>query len=250
MRHARSSEPARRRRPGCTHASGRRRTHRAWPLVFLIAMALVHCSRAPGAQAGTASDAMTRAPAASRQESAMQPSTSNVVIDRLRAPSGHAISVSSPSVQASAAIPAHYTAYGDGVSPALQWTRVDGARAYALLVEDPDAKGPQPFVHWLAWNIPANVTSLPEGLQEQPRLTDPDGVLQGRNTRGSMGYYGPKPPVGDPAHHYHFQVYALDTVLDVPFGSDRDTLLKAMQGHVIGKGEVVGKYGQKQKPQK
>ena len=60
----------------------------------------------------------------------------------------------------------------------------------------------------------------------------------------------PKPPVGEPPHHYHFQVYALDTMLDVPFGSDRDTLLKAMQGHVIGKGEVVGRYGQKQKPQK
>uniref|UniRef100_UPI00301E5C7E YbhB/YbcL family Raf kinase inhibitor-like protein n=1 Tax=Staphylococcus aureus TaxID=1280 RepID=UPI00301E5C7E len=93
-------------------------------------------------------------------------------------------------------------------------------------------------------------TSLPEGLQEQPRLTDPEGVLQGRNTRGSMGYFGPKPPVGDKPHHYHFQVYALDRMLDVPFGADRDQLLQAMQGHVIGKGEVMGTYAQKQKPPK
>jgi Raf kinase inhibitor-like YbhB/YbcL family protein len=161
-----------------------------------------------------------------------------------------ALSVSSPSFKSDAMMDQKYSEYADGVSPALTWKAVPNAKSYAIVMEDPDAKPVTPFVHWLAWNIPASVTSLPEGLQEQPRLTDPDGVLQGRNTRGSMGYYGPKPPVGDPAHHYHFQMYALDTVLDVPFGSDRDTLLKAMQGHVIGKGEVVGKYGQKQKPQK
>jgi Raf kinase inhibitor-like YbhB/YbcL family protein len=75
-------------------------------------------------------------------------------------------------------------------------------------------------------------------------------MLQGRNTRGSQGYYGPRPPVGDAAHHYHFQVLALDAMLPVPFGSDRDQLLKALQGHVLAKGELVGRYAQAQKPQK
>ncbi len=161
-----------------------------------------------------------------------------------------AVTVSSSSFRNGGAMDQKYSEYADGVSPALSWKAVPGAKSYAIIAEDPDSKPVAPFVHWLAWNIPAKVTSLPEGVQEQPRLTDPEGVLQGRNTRGSMGYYGPKPPVGEAAHPYHFQVYALDVMLDVPFGSDRDTLLKAMQGHVMAKGEIVGKYGQKQKPQK
>jgi len=160
------------------------------------------------------------------------------------------VAVSSSSFRHGGTMDQKYSEYADGVSPALSWKAVPGAKSYAIIAEDPDAKPVAPFVHWVAWNIPANVTSLPEGVQEQPRLTDPEGVLQGRNTRGSVGYYGPKPPVGEAAHPYHFQVYALDAMLEVPFGSDRDTLLKAMQGHVMAKGEIVGKYGQKQKPQK
>jgi len=156
------------------------------------------------------------------------------------------LAVQSSSFTGGGMIPQKYSEYADGVSPQLSWPAVQGARSYAIIMEDPDA--PQkPFVHWIAWNIPANVASLPEGLQEQPRLTEPEGVLQGRNTRGSVGYYGPRPPVGDPAHHYHFQIFALDSMLDVPWGSDRDQLLKAMQGHVLGKGEIAGRYAQAQK---
>jgi Raf kinase inhibitor-like YbhB/YbcL family protein len=142
-----------------------------------------------------------------------------------------------------------YSEYADGVSPALSWSAVPDARSYALIMEDPDAKPALPFVHWVAWNIPQEVTALPEGVQEQPRLSEPEGVLQGRNTRGSMGYYGPHPPVGDPPHHYHFQVFALDAKLDVPFGADRDQVLAAMKGHVLAQGEVDGKYAQATKPQ-
>ncbi|MGI4848208.1 MAG: YbhB/YbcL family Raf kinase inhibitor-like protein [Janthinobacterium lividum] len=145
---------------------------------------------------------------------------------------------------------AKYSEYADGVSPALSWTAVANAQSYAVIMEDPVAVPAKPFVHWLAWNIPADVTSLPEGMQKQPRLTEPMGVLQGRNTRGSTGYYGPRPPVGDAPHPYHFQVFALDTLLQVPFGADRDTLLAAMRGHVLGKGELLGRFGQQVKPQK
>lgn len=189
-------------------------------------------------------------PAGPMQEQANKGNGVPLANKRPETQSSGALSVSSPSFKQDGMMDPKYSEYADGVSPALAWKAVPNAKSYAIVAEDPDAKPMTPFVHWLAWNIPANVTSLPEGVQEQPRLTDPEGVLQGRNTRGSMGYYGPKPPVGDPAHRYHFQVYALDTMLDVPFGSDRDTLLKAMQGHVIGKGEVVGRYAQKQKPQK
>ncbi|MYM66987.1 YbhB/YbcL family Raf kinase inhibitor-like protein [Pseudoduganella sp. FT55W] len=116
-------------------------------------------------------------------------------------------------------------------------------------MEDPDAPN-KPFVHWLAWNIPAGVTSLPEGLQEQPHLTQPDGVLQGRTTRGSIGYFGPRPPVGDPPHHYHVQIFALDSLLPLGWGADRDQLLQAIQGHVLAKGEILGRYAQNQPPLK
>ncbi|MBQ5946218.1 YbhB/YbcL family Raf kinase inhibitor-like protein [Massilia sp. ST3] len=160
------------------------------------------------------------------------------------------LAVSSSAFRDGGQLDARFSEYADGVSPPLSWKAVPNAKSYAIVMEDPDSKPVTPFVHWLAWNIPATVTSLPEGLQEQPRLTEPDGVLQGRNTRGSSGWFGPKPPVGDPAHRYHFQVYALDTVLDLPFGADRDQLLQAMRGHILAKGEIVGKYGQKQKPPK
>jgi len=160
------------------------------------------------------------------------------------------LAVTSGAFKHNGAMPMKYSEYADGISPALTWTAVPNAQSYAIVVEDPDAKPQLPFVHWVAWNIPAAITSLPDGVQEQPRLTEPDGVLQGRNTRGSTGYYGPRPPAGDAAHRYHFQVFALDTKLDVPFGADRDQVLAAMQGHVIGKGEIIGKYAQAQKPPK
>ena len=147
-------------------------------------------------------------------------------------------------------IPSRFSEYADGVSPALIWSPVPNAQSYVLIMEDPDAKPITPFVHWLAWNIPGHVTQLPEGLQEQLRLTEPDGVLQGQTTRGSPGYYGPRPPVGDRDHRYHFQILALDTVLDLPAGADREKLLKAVEGHVIGKGNLVGTYRQTVQPLK
>jgi Raf kinase inhibitor-like YbhB/YbcL family protein len=158
------------------------------------------------------------------------------------------LDVSSPTIQGD--IPKQHSDYADGVSPQLEWRAVPNAQSYAVIAEDPDAKPIKPFVHWVAWNIPADRTTLPEGLQEQPRLTEPEGVLQGRTSRGNVGYFGPKPPVGDPPHHYHFQVFALDTKLDVPAGADRDQLLAAMQGHVLGAGELVGTYRQAVAPPK
>ncbi|MGX4643874.1 YbhB/YbcL family Raf kinase inhibitor-like protein [Massilia sp. SYSU DXS3249] len=194
--------------------------------------------------------AAATAPAGPMKEQANKGNGVPLANKRAETQSAGTLSVSSPSFRHQGMMDEKYSEYADGVSPALSWKAVPNAKSYAIVMEDPDAKPVTPFVHWLAWNIPPHITSVPEGVQEQPRLSDPDGVLQGRNTRGSMGYFGPKPPVGDAPHHYHFQVYALDNMLDVPFGADRDTLLKAMQGHVIGKGEVIGRYGQKQKPQK
>jgi Raf kinase inhibitor-like YbhB/YbcL family protein len=158
------------------------------------------------------------------------------------------LEVSSPTIAPGGRIPKKHSEYADGVSPALAWTRWPGARSYAVIVEDPDAKPMTPFVHWVAWNIPPDATSLPEGLQEQGRLTEPDGVLQGRTTRGTVGYLGPRPPVGDPPHRYHFQVLALDAMLDVPFGASRDEVLAAARGRVLASGVLVGRYAQDVEP--
>ncbi len=161
-----------------------------------------------------------------------------------------ALLVSSSAFEADKTIPDKHSEYYDGVSPDLAWSSVGDAKSYVIIMEDPDARPITPFVHWIAWNIPPRVVHLQEGLQEQARLTEPEGLLQGRTSRGSVGYFGPRPPVNDPPHHYHFQVLALDTMLDVPAGSDRDTVLKAMKGHVLAKGELVGVFQQKVAPLK
>jgi Raf kinase inhibitor-like YbhB/YbcL family protein len=158
--------------------------------------------------------------------------------------------LTSPSIQKDSPIPTKHSEYFEGVSPALVWQAVKGAKSYAIIVEDPDSKSVTPFVHWVAWNIPATLNGLPEGLSKQPRLTDPDGLLQGKTSRGSIGYLGPRPPVGEPPHHYHFQVLALDAVLDLPFGAERDELLAAAKGHVLAKGVLTGTYQQKARPLK
>ncbi|MDB5612635.1 MAG: hypothetical protein JWQ22_288 [Devosia sp.] len=160
------------------------------------------------------------------------------------------LTIQSPTIDADGTIPQKHSEYADGVSPALSWSAVNGAVSYAIVMEDPDAKPITPFVHWVAWNIPGTVTELPEGLQEQPRLVEPEGMMQGRNSSGTHGYFGPKPPMGDPAHHYHFQVLALDKALELPATADRDDLLTAVEGHVIGKGELVGLYEQSVEPPK
>ncbi|KQP23619.1 PEBP family protein [Pseudorhodoferax sp. Leaf267] len=189
-------------------------------------------------------------PAGPMQQQAMRGGGVPLAKDREETRAAGAITVTSATIAPQAAIPAKHSEYADGVSPQLTWTAVAGARSYAIVMEDPDARPVTPFVHWLAWNIPASVTHLPEGLQEQLRLTEPDGVLQGATTRGSPGYYGPRPPVMDAPHRYHFQVFALDTMLQVPPGADRDQLLAAMRGHVVAQGELVGTFQQQVKPPK
>jgi Raf kinase inhibitor-like YbhB/YbcL family protein len=196
------------------------------------------------------SSPMGAAPAGPMEQQAAKGTRVPLAIARPETQAQGKIAVTSTAFSNNGSMPMKYSEYADGVSPNLAWAAVPNAKAYAVIMEDPDAKPQLPFVHWVAWNIPAEVTRLPDGVQEQPRLTEPDGVLQGRNTRGSTGYYGPRPPVGEAAHRYHFQVFALDARLDVPFGADRDQVLAAMQGHVLAKGEIVGKYAQSQKPPK
>lgn len=149
------------------------------------------------------------------------------------------LAVSSPRIAAGGAIPDVYSSYGPSVSPPLVWSKgPPGARSYALIVEDPDAPMPTPFVHWMVWNLPAGVTTLAEGAV-------PAGARQGKLMFvGKTGYMGPRPPAGGP-HHYHFQVFALDRMLDLPDGAERPQLADAMKGHVLASGELIATF---QKP--
>lgn len=133
----------------------------------------------------------------------------------------------------SGVIPGRYSAYGVGEMPPLAWAALpSGTKSLALLVEDPDASTPQPFVHWVAWNLAPGAGAIPQALS---------GAAQGKNGAGQPGWRGPHPPDTKP-HHYHFELFALDTRLDLPADTDRDGLVAAMQGHVLGKGQIVGVF--------
>lgn len=158
-------------------------------------------------------------------------------------PTATAITVSSSAFSNNGVIPLKYSAYGDDISPALKWSGAPaGTKSFALMVEDPDAMNPKPFVHWLAANIPADVTEIAEALQKTEVAAALKGAQQGANHTSKTGWYGPRPPAGDPPHRYHFQVFALDKVLTLPTGFNRQALLAAMKGHVLAKGMVIGTF--------
>jgi Raf kinase inhibitor-like YbhB/YbcL family protein len=166
-----------------------------------------------------------------------------VAMDRPETAAHGVLNVTSAGFAPNGALPAKY-AHGGDRSPPLQWSQANGARSYVVMVEDPDAPAASPYVHWLAWNIPGSVSALPEGVPSGPRVAKPVPMQQGRNGADATGYSGPNPPPGAP-HHYHFEVFALDTALQAPPpGSDRDALLAAMPGHVIAKGDLVATYQQ------
>ncbi|WP_066781101.1 YbhB/YbcL family Raf kinase inhibitor-like protein [Sphingomonas sp. CCH5-D11] len=162
-----------------------------------------------------------------------------------RAAGTQRLAVTSTAFRAGAAIPREHSEYGLGISPALAWTAVPGVQSYAIVMEDPDGSA-KPVVHWVAWNIPATTTALPAGLNERDRLTGGalDGIMQGATTRGTLGWYGPRPPKGDKPHRYRFQLLALDRKLDLPLGATRDQLLAAAAGHVLATGELEGSYAE------
>lgn len=143
-------------------------------------------------------------------------------------------------------IPKKYTGEGADVSPPLSWdTLPEGTKALALICDDPDAPTPQPWVHWVIYNIPANAKGLPEGVAKDAELKEPPGAMQGKNswpTGQTIGYRGPMPPPGHGTHHYHFKLYALDGPLSIGPGVDKKTLLEKMAGHVIGQGQLIGTY--------
>ncbi len=145
------------------------------------------------------------------------------------------MSVKSAAFDAGKPIPRKYTGEGPDVSPPLTWSGAPkGTKEFALICDDPDAPRAEPWVHWVVWRIPGDRAVLAEGTA--------GGVPEGRNDFGRTGYGGPMPPPGHGTHHYHFKLYALDGPIDLKPGATKKDLLKAMQGHILDQGELIGTY--------
>ncbi|MHB8584513.1 MAG: YbhB/YbcL family Raf kinase inhibitor-like protein [Thermoplasmatota archaeon] len=151
----------------------------------------------------------------------------------LRAPKR--IVVQTAAFQEGKPIPKDYSAFGEDVSPPLQWTQVPSeTEAVAILVDDPDAPSGT-FTHWIVVDLPRDVTTLERGADIEAL-----GGIEGQNDFHTGGYRGPKPPSG--THHYHFQVFALREKMGLGTDATADAFWRALTGKVLAWGEVVGTF--------
>ena len=142
-------------------------------------------------------------------------------------------------------IPARFTQNDpNAVSPKLEWTNVPtGTVTFALILHDPDValqRKTDDVLHWMIFNIPGTAHELPEGVPANATLSD--GTIQAKNLRQAVGYMGPGAPAAGPHHHYTFELFALDTKLDLGPDATRADVLKAIDGHILGKGVLVGRF--------
>jgi Raf kinase inhibitor-like YbhB/YbcL family protein len=135
-------------------------------------------------------------------------------------------------------IPRQYTCDGINISPPLEWSGVPGtAKTVAIIADDPDAPSGT-WVHWVLYNVPADNIGFVENVAEGENLKG--GGFQGKNDFGKIAYGGPCPPRG--THRYLFKIYALDSELPLKGGATKDELLKAMEGHILVQGQLMGTY--------
>jgi Raf kinase inhibitor-like YbhB/YbcL family protein len=135
-------------------------------------------------------------------------------------------------------IPATYTCDGVNISPPLEWSGLPKtAKTMAIVVDDPDAPAGT-WVHWVLYNLPADNIGLVENVPASENLKA--GGFQGKNDFGKLGYGGPCPPSG--THRYFFRIYALDSELPLPAGATKAELMKAMEGHIVLQGQLMGTY--------
>ena len=143
-------------------------------------------------------------------------------------------SLSSKAFAPGQSIPSKFSCIGRNISPDLAWTGVPvHTQSFALIVDDPDAPMGI-WVHWVVFNLPATTTGVPEATDFT------DGSMVGKNSSGHLSYDGPCPPSG--THRYFFKLYALDTMLTLSAGANKDQLLKAMDGHILAQGELMGTF--------
>lgn len=135
-------------------------------------------------------------------------------------------------------IPEKYTCDGENISPPLKWMNPpETTRSFALIFEDPDAPA-KTWTHWVLYNIPANQTGLRERVQNLEKFDN--GAMHGINDFKKYGYGGPCPPSG--THRYFLKIYALKKQLDLAPGATRKQLLETMEGQIIEKAELMGRY--------
>jgi Raf kinase inhibitor-like YbhB/YbcL family protein len=151
---------------------------------------------------------------------------------------GNNMEIKSSAFKSGAKIPAKYTCDGVDVSPPLAWGKLPAGTQYlALICDDPDAPTGT-WVHWVIYDIPVNVTNMPEKLPPLKEVAN--GAKQGMNDFRSIGYGGPCPPSGE--HRYIFKLYALDGPTGLKPGATKAQLLAAMKGHILAEAELMGKY--------
>ena len=160
-------------------------------------------------------------------------------------PSKPGFSLTTPAFDDGGIIPTKYTSVApSAVSPRLEWTNVpENTVSFALIVHDPDVavdKRTEDALHWGAFNIPGTAHGIPEGVPPTSQL--PDGTIQLKVIRGIVGFIGPGARAAGPYHHYTFEVYALDTKLDLSPDATRADVLKAIDGHILGKAVLVGRF--------
>lgn len=146
--------------------------------------------------------------------------------------------LTSSTISAGRPIPTHHTCDGENISPALSWSGApEGTQSLALIVDDPDAPRGT-FVHWVVFNLPPDQpgSTIPEGV-----LFDENGVVEGANDAGGVGYSGPCPPAGS-SHTYVFRLYALDTRLDLRTGATKKQVTQSMDGHVLAESNLSATY--------
>ena len=169
-----------------------------------------------------------------------------VAFDRADLQAATTLQVTVPGLADGGPLPANYSAAGRNVSPPVSWTAgPEGTRSFVVLMQDADAApsaAPTGGVNWLVYAIPASVLSLPRGMHNVASPTNPLGASQGRNDHDSLGYTGPRLALGEPPHHYHLQVFALDRPVRTRAGAEPPAVLKAMAGHVLARGELVATY--------
>jgi Raf kinase inhibitor-like YbhB/YbcL family protein len=137
-------------------------------------------------------------------------------------------------------IPKNFTCDGEDVSPALSWSEAPAAtKSFALIADDPDAPAGT-WVHWVIYDLPANLRALAENVSKESQLKA--GGRQGVNDFHKTGYNGPCPPPGKP-HRYFFKLYALDQSLDLKTGMRKAELEKAIQSHVLAQAQIMGRFG-------
>ncbi len=187
------------------------------PLVLVMLASLLACSNRTGSSVGT-------------------PVTQNQNQNQLQ--STKDIKLTSTAFKEGESIPHQYTCDGVNVSPPLEWSGVPkSAKTVAMIADDPDAPSGT-WVHWIVYNLPAENIGMVENLPASENLKA--GGLQGKNDFGNVGYTGPCPPSG--THRYFFKIYALDGELALKARATKPEVEKAMEGHVVAQGQLMGTY--------